>query len=61
MCDSTGDACGELSVCIFMEHTHQNAHMHHKFASVCLCVSVSMCDRTSSGWGRPLINVDLSL
>lgn len=32
------------------------------FESVCLCVSVSMCDRASS-WvgGLPLINVDLSL
>ena len=40
MCGSTGDACWELSVCIFTEHTHQNAHTHHKFASVCLCERV---------------------
>ena len=36
MCDSTGDACWQLSVRAFSWSTHQNAYMHHKFASVCV-------------------------
>lgn len=50
----------------------QNARMHHKFASVCLCTSVECVWQSTQGRGRgrevgrggawwPLISVDLSL
>lgn len=65
MCDSTGDACWESSVCLFSRSTHIKMLTCVMYLQVCVCARACVTGQATWGeWrgrGGPLISVDPSL